>query len=176
MKKYPASMIIAHWLTVILLIVNAYMGLKLEELEKTRGLTPETFGNFKTHALIGALILLITLFRMFIKRKNAGRLPQLQYYSEGHKKIVNTVHALMYLLLILIPIVGMLNMYQAGVFGVCFGKEFPENATLSHTLHEIHELLVKLLLVLVIAHVAGVIRYILKTKENIFKRMCLLAK
>ena len=176
MKKYPASMIIAHWVTVILLVINAYMGLQLEKLEETKGLTPETFGNFKVHALIGALILFITLYRMYVKRKNLDKLPQLQYYSETHKKVVNGVHAAMYFLLILIPLVGMINMYQAGVFGVCFGKEFPQNPALSHTLHEIHEFLAKLLLVLVIAHVGGVFMYISKTKENILKRMCLLAK
>jgi len=176
MKKYPPFVIIAHWLTVILLVVNVYMGFKLEDLAESQGLTEATFGNFRTHALVGMLILLITLARMYVKRKHKDELPQLQYYGETHKKIVNLVHALMYLMLILIPITGLINVYQSGVFGVCFGKPFPENAALSETWHEIHEFLVKILLVLVAAHVAGVFMYIAKTKENILKRMCLLAK
>ncbi|NPA42563.1 MAG: hypothetical protein GXO27_00845 [Chlorobi bacterium] len=176
MKKYPAFIIIAHWLTAVLLVINALLGFQLEEVAEHEGITPETFGYFRTHALIGAAILVITLIRWFVKFKNRDRLPELEYYGDWHKKLVNGIHALIYLLLILVPLTGIINMYQAGVFGVCFGKPFPEEVYLSESLTEIHETLVKLLFALVAAHVAGVISYILKTKENILKRMCLLAK
>jgi len=181
MKKYPKFIIFAHWLTLILFLINVALGLQLEvvaeEIAGTEGLiTPENFKYYRTHALIGAAILIITLIRLFVKIKNKDRLPQLEYYSEFHKKIVNLTHALIYLLLIAVPLVGIINMYQAGVFGVCFGKPFPENAYLSETLSELHETLVKVLFILVAGHVAGVIMYILKTGDNILKRMCLLAK
>jgi cytochrome b561 len=171
-QKYPHFMIALHWLTFILVVIVAYMGFQLENYEFNEA----NFSHFRTHALLGALIMIITLIRMYYKRKNLDKIPQIDYYSEGHKKMVNGVHLLMYLLLILIPITGLINIYQTGTFGVCFGKTFPQGAQLSDSLHEIHESLVYFLFVLIAAHVGGVFVYMMKTKENLLKRMCILAK
>jgi cytochrome b561 len=135
MKKYPASIIVLHWLTVLLIAWVAFMGFGLEDYE----FNAENFSRFRNHALMGMLILIITLIRLFLLRKHKDRLPQLNYYSNFHKFTVNAVHTLMYLLLIFIPIAGFINVYQTGAFGFCFGKPFPEGAQLSETLHEIHE-------------------------------------
>ncbi len=172
MKKYPASIIVLHWLTVILVAIVAYKGFHLEDYE----FNAANFSKFRNHALLGILILIITLVRFYLIKKHQNNLPQLHYYSNFHRLVVNAVHAMIYTLLILIPIVGFLNVLQTGAFGYCFGKEFPEGAQLNDTLHEMHEILAWFLFFLIAAHVLGVLMYMIKTKEKLIKRMCLLAK
>ncbi len=172
MKKYPAPLIILHWLTVLLVALVAFMGYRLEDVE----FSAENFVYFRNHALAGMLIFLVTLVRMFFKRKYKEQLPTLNYYSDLHKMTVNGVHFLIYLMLLLIPLTGFINVYQTGAFGFCFGKPFPDGAQLSEFWHETHEFFIKILFVSVAAHVAGVFAYSFKNKEKLLKRMCLFSK
>ena len=169
-KKYPKTMIILHWLTVALVIIEIVIGKNLEHLDYT----PENFNAFRAHAFIGMFILLITLYRMSYKRRHLNEIPQIEYYSEGHKKLVNGIHFLMYILLIVIPLLGFYIIYKTGGLAYDLGGPFP-SVKPDESLVEIHETLVWTLVVLILAHVGGVMMYTMKKGENLLKRMCMLA-
>jgi len=169
-KKYPKPLIIFHWLTVVLVISQIVIGKNLEKLDYT----PENFNAYRLHAFLGMFLLLITLARMFYKRKHINEIPALRYYGPTHKILVNGVHMLMYILLIVIPLVGFYTIYQTGGLAYDLGGPFP-SVEPDKTLTELHEKLVLLLVTLIAAHVGGVLMYKLKTGENLLKRMCLLA-
>ncbi len=167
-QKYPKPMIFLHWFTLILLVIEIILGLNLENKE----FAPKDFNWFRAHALLGVLIMILTIVRLFIRMKNKGRLPEIEFYSKMHKAMVTGVHHAMYTLLIVIPAIGFYMVYKTGALQYDLGGPFPEGAKLDEGLHEIHESLVWVLVALVALHVGGVILYKIKTGESLLKRMC----
>ncbi len=172
MEKYPAPLIIIHWLTFILVLLVAYLGLQLENYE----FNAENFSHFRNHALIGVSIAVLTIIRLFLKKKYSDDIPDLDYSSSFHASVVNIVHGIIYLLLVIVPLIGFVNVYQTGAFVYDLGGPFPEGATFNDTLHEIHETLAFVLFALIGMHVVGIFMYSVKNKTNLLKRMCLLIK
>jgi len=168
-KKYPFSIILIHWLTVILFAIIFYVGITMEEYEFNEA----NMNRYRTHALLGMLLMIVTLVRIVIKRKNMDNLPvEISYYSSAHRTFVNAVQWLIYLLLIFAPLVGFVMVYQTGALSYDLGGPFPEGAHFNEYLVKLHEVLVFSLLALVLIHVAGVLTYSMKNNENLIKRMC----
>ncbi len=171
--KYPRSIIIIHWLTVILFAVIFYIGITMEEYEFNEA----NINRYRPHAILGMIVSVLSIIRFFIKKKNADNLPpEITYYSIMHKKFVKTVTSLMYLLLIIAPIVGFIMVYQTGALDYDLGGPFPTGAKFDETLEVLHKTLVFILTGLIIIHIAGIFIYKIKTGENLIKRMCLLIK
>ena len=171
--KYPKAMIIIHWLTVILLIIVFIKGKALEGLD----FNAENMNTFRTHAIPGMVILILTLIRLFVKRRNRNNVPkEIEYYGAVHKLMVNTVNKLIYILLILTPMIGFMMIYKTGVLAYDFGGAFPEGVHFNETLEVLHKVFVFSLLGMVLLHVAGVVIYRVKTGENLVKRMCMFLK
>ena len=172
-NKYPKAMIVIHWLTVILFAVIFYVGITMEDYEFNEA----NMNRYRTHAILGVIVAVLTIIRYFIKKKNKDNLPpDIAYYSPMHEKMVKSVLSLMYPLLIIAPVVGFIMVYQTGAMAYDLGGEFPEGAKFNETLETIHKILVFILTGLIVMHIAGVIIYKLKTGENLMKRMCLLIK
>jgi len=170
-KKYPKSMIIIHWLTVILVVLVFYRGTIIEELDFVEA----NMNTFRAHAIPGMLILILTLIRIFVKNKNKNNIPEeITYYSPLHKTLVGIVLKLIYVLLIITPLVGFVMVFKTGAFSYDIGGAFPENASFNETLGVVHKVFVFSLVGLILVHVFGVIVYKIKTGENLVKRMCLL--
>jgi cytochrome b561 len=132
--------------------------------------TVEKLPNFKIHMILGFVILLLTIIRYFVN-KNQKLVPLVM--SSFRQKMMNLNHTLIYLVLILVVISGVALSMGSG-FGeiVFFGsegelyksfEEFPMGVA--------HSILTKVLMFLIAMHIVGVFSYILKTKENILKRM-----
>ena len=168
--KYPKSLIIIHWLTVVLFAVIFFIGINMEKYE----FNEENFNYYRTHALMGMALMVLTVIRIIIKRKNINNLPaEIRYFSNTHKVIATTVQRFLILLLIIAPITGFIMVYQTGALAYDLGGPFPENPHFNETLKDLHKFIVFTLLGLIIMHVAGIIAYKLRTKENLLKRMCL---
>jgi cytochrome b561 len=172
-SKYPKAMIAIHWLTVILVGLVFYKGTTLENLEFTEA----NMNTFRSHAIPGMLILILTVVRFFLKRKNKHNLPEdIAYYGSAHKMLVESANKLIYVLLILAPLVGFVMVYKTGAFSYDLGGAFPEGAEFDDTLEVLHKLFVFSLVGLIVLHVAGVVVYKFKKGENLMKRVCLLLK
>ena len=172
-QKYPKALIIIHWLTFILFAVIFYVGITMEDYEFNEA----NMNRYRTHAILGVLAAILTIIRLFVKKKNKNNLPpEITYYNPIHEKMVKTVTALMYLLLIVAPVVGFVMIYQTGAMAYDLGGEFPTGAEFNETLETVHKTLVFILTGLIALHIAGVFLYKIKTGENLIKRMCLLMK
>jgi cytochrome b561 len=171
--KYPKAMIIIHWLTVVLLILVFVRGVSLEDVE----FKVENVNIFRSHAIPGMFILILTVIRLFIKNKNKNNVPkEIDYYSTGHKLIVNTVNKLIYILLIVAPITGFMMIYKTGALAYDFGGAFPTGVHFNETIEVLHKVFVFSLLGMVILHILGVVIYKFKKGENLVKRMCMFLK
>ena len=172
-KKYPKSLIIIHWLTVVLFVIIFYIGITMEEYEFNEA----NINRYRPHAILGMIVSFLTIIRLFIKKKNKNNLPpDITYYSPMHEKFVKLVLSLMYPLLIITPIIGFVMIYQTGAFAYDLGGSFPEHAEFNETLEKLHKTMVFILAGLIGLHVAGVVLYKIKNGENLMKRMCLLIK
>ena len=170
-SKYPKALILLHWITVLLIVFVFYKGTVIEELDFTEA----NMNTFRLHAVPGMLILILTIIRIVIKRKNKNKLPvDIEYYSPLHKMMVNTVMRLLYVLLILTPAIGFIMIYKTGALTYDFGGAFPTGAEFSETLEVLHKIFVFTLVGLVAIHVIGVITYKFKKGQNLLTRMCLL--
>jgi len=166
--KYPKPLIVIHWLTFFLLIIIFYIGTTFEDYEFNEA----NMNRYRLHAILGVSVMLLTLIRIYVRRKNLSKLPpHITYYSKMHKNFVTIVHYLLYILLIFAPMVGFVMVYQTGALSYDLGGTFPADAKFDHYLAELHEFAVFSLLALIIIHVAGVMMYKFKTGDNLIERM-----
>ncbi len=167
-KKYPKSLILIHWLTLILLAVVFYIGTTLEDFE----FNEQNMNRYRVHAILGVSIAILTIFRIFIRRRNLDNLPpDITYYSPAHKTFVKIVNYLLYILLIFVPLVGFVMVYQTGALSYDLGGAFPTGAEFDENLEILHKITVFSLLGLIVIHVVGVILYKIKTGDNLINRM-----
>jgi len=169
-KKYPKPMIAIHWLTVILLVIVFIKGKGLEDVEFNEA----NFNQYRAHALLGMALLILTVIRLFVKKAYKNSLPpEITYYSEGHKTMVNLVVKLLYVFLILTPLFGFIMIFETGAMTADFGGPFPEGAHFNETLEILHKGAIFTLVALVVMHVGGVVLYKFKKGENLVKKMCM---
>ncbi len=95
--------------------------------------------------------------------------------GEGREKIIKWNHRLIYLMLIIVGLSGITAAKTSGLGDIVFfGKEaelYADATSLSKLAGGVHEVATKLLMFLIVMHVAGIISYMVKTKENVLKRM-----
>ena len=167
-KKYPKSLILIHWLTFILLSIVFYIGTTLEDFE----FNEQNINRYRAHAILGVSIALLTIIRIFIKRRNIDKLPpNISYYNSAHKTLVTIVNYLLYILLIFVPLIGFVMVYQTGALSYDLGGAFPTEAEFDENLEILHKFAVFTLLALIIIHVSGIILYKIKTGDNLINRM-----
>lgn len=172
-KKYPKALIVIHWLTVLLFVIVFLAGKSLENYE----FNEVNMNRYRFHALLGMSIMILTIIRVFVKRKHENNLPaSINYYSNSHKAVVNLVIKLIYILLIITPLVGFIMVFQTDALTYDLGGAFPTDPSFNKTLEGLHKVFVFSLLLLIVVHIAGVFLYKIKTGENLIKRICVFMK
>jgi cytochrome b561 len=67
MKKYSKRMVVIHWLTLLFFVAAIYLGYTVSQ---ARQIGDATLAAYLSHLLVGDLILVLTLVRLFFKRKD----------------------------------------------------------------------------------------------------------
>ena len=133
----------------------------------------EKIGSLKGHMILGLVITVITLVRIFKVRKHPEMKPLA--VGEGREKIIKWNHRLIYVTLLIVGISGMVAAKTSGLGDIVFfGKEaelYADATSLSKLAGGVHAVATKLLMALIVMHVAGIFSYMIKTKENVLKRM-----
>ena len=163
-------MVRIHWIHAALIaFVLLSGGLILSEMPNNA----EKIGSLKVHMLLGILITLITFVRLFKASKHPEMKPL--EVGTGREKIIKWNHRLIYLMLIIVGLSGVIAANASGLGDIVFfGKEaelYADATSLSKLAGGVHAVATKLLMFLIVMHVAGIISYMLKTKENVLKRM-----
>jgi cytochrome b561 len=172
MTQYSKRMVIAHWLTVALLIAAWFLGDAVNGARKEEG---ATIAGYLVHALAGGSVLLLTLARLYFRRKDGVPPPM------GHSlmdKVAKGVHHALYLLLILLPLSGVMQVVTSDVGKALLAGDaslLPQKFT-GVPAHEVHEILVMVLIVLAVVHVLGAFKHQFITGDNLMERMSLRRK
>ncbi len=172
MEQYSKRMVVVHWLTLALLIAAWYLGDIVHDARHGEG---ATIASYVIHALVGGAVLLLTLARLFFRSKD-GTPPALG--NTPMDKVAKGIHHLLYLLLILLPVSGMMQIVTSDVGKALLAGDaalLPKKFE-GVTAHGVHETLVTVLIVLVVVHLLGALKHQFVMKDGLMQRMSLRKK
>ena len=165
-KKFSKGTILIHWITAFLIILLFPMGKYMADL-----LPEEKVTLIIIHAGLGIVIFVLTIVRSWLFFKSP-RPADLKTGSKFNDKLAVWIHNVFYFLLFGISVSGIGIMIDGG-HGEALSSGnsdliLPKEGILPWTAHEIMSLIMMVLLVM---HVAGVVKHYLVTKENTLKRI-----
>lgn len=171
MTQYSKRMVIVHWLTLVLLIAAWYLG---DDLAEATDESKATLAGYIVHLAVGGIVLLLTLFRFYYRRKDGIPAP---VGDTTIDKLTKGVHYLLYVVLLVLPVSGILIILnsKAGAALLAFDANMlpKEHGFKDVFSHEVHEQLVNVLIVLVVLHILGAIYHQFIKKDGLMSRMAL---
>jgi cytochrome b561 len=168
--RYGNTAIFLHWLLAVLITVTAAIGWIMMAIEKE----PGSIWYFNLHKSIGLVIALMAALRLLwrIRHRPQG-LPQ--SVPRWQARLSTLTQALLYLLMLLIPLIGYLGAAHSKSGVIWFGVTTPRWAVANHDLAEqffdIHSLLVWVLVGALTLHVLGALKHRLVDRDGVFERV-----
>ena len=168
---YTKTAIALHWLMAALLVVTFPLGIYMHDL----ALSPLKLKLISYHKWLGVTVLLLAVLRL-IWRATHTPPPLPATIPQWQQKAAGSLHALLYLLLFLIPVSGWL-MSSAKGFPVVYLGLFPlpdlvgKDKELAELLAETHELLNFTMLLLLGMHIAAALKHHFIEHDGTLRRM-----
>lgn len=172
MTQYSKRMVIVHWLTLALLVAAWLLGDTVNEARKEEG---ATLLGYVAHGLVGGAVLLFTLARLYFRNKDGVPPPLGNALID---KAASGIHYALYAILILVPVSGTMQIMTSDVYGALTAWDaslLPKKFT-GVTAHEVHEILVNVLILLGVVHLLGALKHQFISKDGIMERMRLRRK
>lgn len=173
-NRYDAVAVVLHWSIAFLILVAFGLGLTVDDFPKA--VVPAVVN---IHALIGLAVLALTIVRLAWRITH--RPPPLPA-SAGQltDRLSKIIHALLYLLMIAVPLVGLPTLFYRGKgldFGLVAVPQFlPRVPEIFHPLTEAHELGAYAVVLLAVGHAAAAIYHQVALRDGLVLRMTLGAK
>jgi cytochrome b561 len=180
-SRYGAVAMTLHWLLAAMILFMLGLGLFMTSLDET---DPRTFPLFQLHKSIGLTILTLAVARLAWRLANP--IPALPVEISPRERITSrVVHALLYVLMIAIPLMGWATVSAAAlaVPTVWFGLfEWPHlwfladlprarKQVIDSQLATTHAALAFSLVALVVLHAAAALKHHFKDRNDVLKRM-----
>ena len=147
-----------HWSIALLVLAMAAIGLSLDELPRS----PKWFWVYDLHKSIGLLLLALVVVRL-AWRLYAGAPPPVSGLPRIQRFAAGATHAVLYLLILAMPLSGWLYDSASGLrplqwFGLfAVPKLVGADEDLADDLHDLHEDLFAILVVVALLHVAAAV-------------------
>ncbi len=180
MPRYPLIHRLLHWIVAVIVLGTLTVGMIFMFLGFEGTLA--RFGQattdllYKYHKTFGVVILGLMVLRLAI-RLAAGKPEYCPPIAAWERSVSTAVHASLYALLILQPVVGWAATAAGGYPVQFFGWNLPgflsKDEALSETLYGVHGFFGWLILLLVLVHVAGALRHWLIRRDQVMTRMAL---
>lgn len=165
-KKYSKATIIVHWVTALLILALFPLGKYMAGLEAS-----EKMGLIKVHAILGIVVLLLSIYRTIILYKHK-RPEDLKTGSNFNDKLTIWIHKLMYFLFFGICLSG-IGVLILGGYGDSLSANDPALIKSASEIGPLkaHGVMALLMMLLLVFHVVGVIKHYILKKENTLKRI-----
>ncbi|CAK0763485.1 superoxide oxidase [Azospirillaceae bacterium] len=167
---YPLLIQIIHWITALAVIAAWCLALVVDDMPKG----PERIQLIMIHKSIGVSVLALTMIRLVARHimplpPLPATMPKLMVFA------ALSVHALLYFLLLALPIVGIIMSWSAGRPVALWGLTLPTlmgpDKGLNEIMKETHEILANGILGLAFLHVAASIYHQFWLKDGIMARI-----
>ena len=168
--RYGRPAIVLHWTLALLLTLTVALGWYMMSIEDA----PGSEWYFDLHKSIGIVIALLVAARVAWQLAHRpeplpGGVPAWQV------KLAHGIRALLYALMVLLPITGYLGASHSKAGVALFGLPTPHWALPDHDRAElffnVHSVLVWVLVALVSLHVLAALKHLLLDKNGVFQRM-----
>ncbi len=153
--RYSHGAATFHWLTVVLVLAQIYVGFTFHDM--ARG-TPERTEMFAIHKTLGATILIVMLLRLGYRLLNPPP-PYPADMPKWDRALAVWSHRIVYAVLIALPLTGLIAVSgKGGMVDLMWGLQIPALPIGNGKLFgEVHEILVWSAIALVVIHVAAAI-------------------
>ncbi len=169
MEPYSRRMVVAHWLTLALLVVVWYLG---EMLVDARLAKAAPLIGYFAHAVLGGAILFLTILRLTYR--SVDRVPP-PVTNTPIEMVGRGVHYTLYILLVLVAVSGFMVLLTSSVGeALVTGAEIvlPYEYTGPSTIpHVVHETLVTLGIAFIVLHIVGASRHQFILRDGLMRRM-----
>ncbi len=168
-ERYGTVAVTFHWVMAVLIVIVGVLGLLHDSWPKG---TQKFWINI--HALLGLLVWLLLLARFGWRSTHAPPEPPAKV-GALERRSSRAVHALIYLLLFVIPIVGIVTfiwhgrVFDFGLFRVDFGVR--SNRAIFHPTEDIHGYLAYALFGLASLHMLAALWHHFIRKDDVLLRM-----
>lgn len=160
--RYAASQILVHWVSTVgiffLLITGTFI---LADLPNT----VEKIGNLRIHMLVGALVGILVLMRLWLRRRKPAPPSVLGY------RLARAVRVALNLGLLVLVASGTVLAIQSGTLEAVFGAGALPADYMDYLPRKVHGLVSKAVMGLIGLHVAGVLYHHLIVKDGLLARM-----
>lgn len=169
--RYTATAIALHWLMAVLILATFGVGLYMHDLP----LSPTKLQIYSWHKWAGVTAFLLALVR--IAWRASHRPPALPDAMPRWQQLAaHGGHALLYLLMVAIPLTGWLMSSAKGFQTVYFGvlpipDLLAKDKELGDVLREVHETLNFLMIAVVAGHVGAALKHHFIDRDDILVRM-----
>lgn len=172
-ETYSPRARLFHWLTVALIAIQIPLGVYMTGYGERTNFAAPTAQMYDSHKLIGILILLLVIARLANRLLNGA--PGDEPTLEPWQRIVSHItHWMIYALLLIVPLLGWLATSAYGPFqpfGIPLPRLLADDQDLATRLYGMHELMAKLLFVLVLMHVGAALFHYVIRKDGVLNRM-----
>ena len=170
-NRYGLIAQLLHWAVVVGILLQYVWAWRIDNTDSIR----EQFSLVTTHKSIGMTVLALVLLRMGWRAFNKPP-PYPPSMARWEINAANLMHALLYLLILLMPLTGWMYTSAAG-----YGAEFwglidvpdfvPTGERLENFMHVAHETIGWVIPIVVAVHVLAALRHHFALKDDVLKRM-----
>lgn len=169
-QRYSGAVIALHWATAVLILANLLLGLSMVPLP----ISPRKLQWYLWHKSIGVTIFLLTSLRLAWRALRPH--PEPVPMPVWQRRAAAASHALLYVLLIVIPLSGWVYSSATGVQVVYAGvlplpDLVPKDKALADALRLVHVALNSLLAAVVCVHVAAALKHHFVDRDDSLLRM-----
>lgn len=175
-SRYPMKMRILHWVIAAFVIILIPIGVWMVFRGAANIWDELTHTLYSWHKAIGFSVLWLMIIRILIKLRQPA-LPYTNNIPPITLLAARTVHVLMYVLLISVPLLGWAGITAYPALDTIGGYNLPafpfieKSEAFAKQLFNIHGLLGLTLGVLALGHIAAALKHLLINRDNVFKRM-----
>lgn len=172
MTRYSKRMVIIHWLTLAFIIAAWFIGNLVHDARHDGN---AEIACYVLHALAGASVLLLTLARPFFRRKDGVPAP---LGNTPMDKVSAGIQHMLYAVPTLLAVSGAMQVLTSDVGKAIMAGDagmLPQKFE-GVAAHGVHEFLVNVLIVLVVAHVLGALKHQFVMRDGLMERMSLRRK
>lgn len=170
-KNYPSALIAIHWLTALLIVV-VFASIELREYFPKGS---DMRNNLKTlHFMLGLTVWLLVLVRLVLRSRE--RAPQIvPPPSAWQMGAAHAMHALLYAVMVVMPVLGWLVLSGEGkpvpFFGLTLPPLIAENKELAKQIEGAHEFVGNAFYFLIGFHALAALAHHYLKKDNTLTRM-----
>lgn len=167
---YTRTAVTLHWLIAACVLAALFMGWTMTDM----AISPARLKTYNYHKWVGVTVLTLAVMRLAWRLTH--RPPPLLPMPRWQKLAAHGGHALLYALIVVVPLTGWIYSNATGFRVVYLGKiPLPNlvgrDKALADSWHEVHEVLAISLAVLVGLHVLAALQHHFVHKDNTLRRM-----